>query len=223
MNTGPFWSIELVVVFATAARNELGVFVFFLNFRTGPPGSAVSHDLRQYFKRLYCTPKCLATQESDTDPYKLLACSLKGGSTNYFHTLWRKDEISKTNKTLEKPTKNKKNVGTTKKHQKTLFPDSLEKGGSRHESLNIVFSLWSGLYPARESSTQAKQLALFVRFVLWMAVRWKCFPERSSLRPWPRRRRRFGHKGPRPHVSQTVLHFWGLMFFHIHARRNQMT
>ena len=31
-------------------------------------GVQFSPDLRQYFKRFYCTPRCLLTQESDTDP-----------------------------------------------------------------------------------------------------------------------------------------------------------
>lgn len=56
--------------------------------------------------------------------HKLLPYSLEEGQN-----LKNQQNLGKTNEKQEKRWHN----------QKTLFPDSLEKGGSRHESLNIVF------------------------------------------------------------------------------------
>jgi len=92
-------------------------------------------------KRFYCTPRCLLTQESDTGPYKLLAYSLKGGPTNYFHTLWRRTKPKKTKKQKKKKqNKKQENLGKNKKTRKnTICPYSLERGGTTQESVNMFF------------------------------------------------------------------------------------
>jgi hypothetical protein len=90
-------------------------------------------------KRFYCTPRCLLTQESDTGPYKLLACSLKGGPTNYFHTLWRRTKPKKQKKWKKQNKKNKKSWKKQKTTKNTICPYSLERGGTIQESVNMFF------------------------------------------------------------------------------------